>query len=834
METIAPYADSMADSVADLGEGLIETIGKSINSMLVGLGGNAIGDIVEFLNVAYEPIKKGFRTGDWSDFGETVAQYGVAAAVSAVLVIGSVALATAVAGPIAAAFVAAGWAAWGLYDAITNGVELLGKISADLANVIPKIGETIEDIGSAIEKYVGVISRIVANAMDVDFNAPIFAGADGPNALVRKYLVDGLDPSLPGSITGSDKAERFYGKNGASVDARGGNDEVYVRDTSRALGGTGDDILAGASAKFVAATETTEEQRMVLDGGFGDDWVFALGGTGAVTVGGAGSDFLYNSSFKGQLWGDGLDGRGAAAASNDRTSDDIFWWSAGSFIMDAGKNDRLQLFGLPLVGGSNALYYGVGLERAVARDWLLPWVTYGMTEAGQLLIEASFGKQLNPAMGADAILEVAQVVENWQPGDLGIEFIVKGGGDEISLLKSLFKLLGAQADAIKRFGKNLAWLPTDDPLVLDLNGDGLVSKGLGAVYFDQDGDGFAERSGWIDGNDGFLVHDADGSGTIDDISEMFGSPGVSGYAELRTWDDNGDGIINSEDARFADLKVWRDIDGDAVTDAGELYSLADLNINALSAHGVTRNIETANGTIIRADSFFTRVDGTTGQMGELIFETDRVTARYRGDNGIASWANSYEASPAVVGDASTGSGRRVVNANGYGRMTDLAVAVSQDIRVADALAAVQANMAATGGISGVGTIAAPGDGIAPLLSTLRRQVQPLLAVWTNAKVSTRELTAVLVSADGKTKLDEAIYHEDASGGYWALKSGALILDTQSAPIARPGLEQVTTGGAVAANDNEANGEAIDFACFSFEEPEEVGGRFRRGVGRIAA
>ena len=359
-----------------------------------------------------------------------------------------------------------------------------------------------------------------------------------------------------------------------------------------------------------------------------------------------------------------------------------------SFIMDAGKNDRLQLFGIPLIGGSNALYYGIGLERAVARDYLLPWVTYGLTESGQLLVEASVGANLNSSQNNAAILDIAQVVENWDKGDLGIEFLVRGGGDEISLLRAVFRVLGAQASAVARFAKSLAWLPGDDPLVLDLNGDGLVSKGIGAVRFDQDGDYFAERSGWISGDDGFLVHDADGSGTVDDISEMFGSPGQSGFAELAGWDSNGDGIINNEDAGFASLKVWRDRDGDAVTDAGELYSLADLNITALSARaGPNRPVTTANGTVIRAESFFTRNDGSVGAIGELIFQTDRVNTVYRGDpstgsGGIAGYAAGYDAFPSVAGEQ-----RRQVNAKGYGRITDLGVAVSNDMRVADTLAA---------------------------------------------------------------------------------------------------------------------------------------------------
>jgi hypothetical protein len=655
-------------------------------------------------------------------------------------------------------------------------------------------------------------------------------GLDQLNQLIDAALSDDEDVSRKFA----EAVVKGLGFDLTTVNGGTANDWMVARGFERRNGGGGDDLILGFDAKaiaqgqvFDAATRAQaqaiwaaydaaianggtpdepeidrnagvaqQEQRMLLDGGVGDDWVFALGGTGAVTVGGAGSDFLYNSSYKGQLWGDGRDGRGASAAANDRTSDDTFWWSAGSFIMDAGKNDRLQLFGLPLVGGSNALYYGIGLERAVARDFLLPWVTYGVTEAGQLLVEASFGEQLNPAMGADAILEVAQVVENWQAGDLGIEFIVKGGGDEISLFRSLFKLLGAQADAVKRFGKNLAWLPTDDPLVLDLNGDGLVSKGLGAVYFDQDGDGFAERSGWISGDDGFLVHDADGSGTIDDVSEMFGAPGGSGFAELAGWDTNADGVVDASDAGFAALKVWRDRDGDAVTDSGELYSLADLGITSLSVtpDPAKPAVTTANGTIIRAETTFTRSNGTTGALGELVFETDRVQSRYTGNRGVASWAPSYDAQPSVAGNQS-----RSVNAKGYGRLTDLAVAASQDLGLADTLASAQAAMASSP------SALSPSKG-APSLSELRRMVQPVLASWSKGQTQSRELGAVLLSFDPSTssgqpvtKLDHAVYVEDATGGYWTLKSGAAVLDAQGGSIARPTFEQIlaqaTTGGA---------------------------------------
>ncbi|TDQ52352.1 M48 family metallopeptidase [Phaeovulum veldkampii] len=66
--------------------------------------------------------------------------------------------------------------------------------------------------------------------------------------------------------------------------------------------------------------------------------------------------------------------------------------------------------------------------------------------------------------------------------------------------------------------------PTD-PLVIDLDGDGveLVSRANSNAYFDLDGDGFAEQTGWVKPDDGLLAVDRNGNGSIDDISELFGS-----------------------------------------------------------------------------------------------------------------------------------------------------------------------------------------------------------------------------------------------------------------------------------------------------------------------
>lgn len=67
-------------------------------------------------------------------------------------------------------------------------------------------------------------------------------------------------------------------------------------------------------------------------------------------------------------------------------------------------------------------------------------------------------------------------------------------------------------------------------------------------------------------DDGLLVHDINGNGVIDDVNELFGSPTVDGFALLSTHDDNGDSLIDQYDTIWSELGIWKDSDGDAVTD----------------------------------------------------------------------------------------------------------------------------------------------------------------------------------------------------------------------------------------------------------------------------
>ena len=76
-----------------------------------------------------------------------------------------------------------------------------------------------------------------------------------------------------------------------------------------------------------------------------------------------------------------------------------------------------------------------------------------------------------------------------------------------------------------RFTESQRFAPRADPLVLDLDGDGLETLGLNLaspVYFDHNADGIKTGTGWVKSDDAFLVLDRNGNGTIDDGRELFG------------------------------------------------------------------------------------------------------------------------------------------------------------------------------------------------------------------------------------------------------------------------------------------------------------------------
>lgn len=159
-----------------------------------------------------------------------------------------------------------------------------------------------------------------------------------------------------------------------------------------------------------------------------------------------------------------------------------------------------------------------------------------------------------------------------------------------------------------------------DPLVLDLGDEGInLTSAEDGVYFDMKGDGSPVQTAFIQGNNAFLCLDQNGNGVVDDINELFGDKGghANGFENLRQYDDNGDGIIDENDAIYSELRLWRDLNGDGINQADESMTLAEAGVKSINL-GYNKDYEMdKNGNVIGEKSSFTRTDGTEGLVADV-------------------------------------------------------------------------------------------------------------------------------------------------------------------------------------------------------------------------
>jgi len=180
--------------------------------------------------------------------------------------------------------------------------------------------------------------------------------------------------------------------------------------------------------------------------------------------------------------------------------------------------------------------------------------------------------------------------------------IEKNGPKEEEIL-SLYKLYtsgnyNAYVDAMQSCDDKPE---TYDPLVIDLNNDGIKGTNLDyKINFDLDNNGFKEATSWIDNNDAFIAIDKNNNGTIDNGSELFGNKSISnnayaytnpnaknGFESLKELDSNNDDIIDEKDKEFTNLLLWQDKNSNGISETDELIKLSDkaefANLNLLVA-----------------------------------------------------------------------------------------------------------------------------------------------------------------------------------------------------------------------------------------------------------
>lgn len=173
------------------------------------------------------------------------------------------------------------------------------------------------------------------------------------------------------------------------------------------------------------------------------------------------------------------------------------------------------------------------------------------------------------------------------------------------------------------FQSALNWFPRRDPLVLDLDGDGIETlPANGTVLFDHDGDGLKNATGWIKSDDGLLVLDRNGNGLIDNGSELFGdnttkadgTKAKNGFDALTDFDSNQDGQVDASDAQFGNLRVWRDLNADGTSQASELFTLNQLGIKSIGTGSTPSSAGVGNNNVEVAKGHFTYVNGAEGEV----------------------------------------------------------------------------------------------------------------------------------------------------------------------------------------------------------------------------
>lgn len=337
-----------------------------------------------------------------------------------------------------------------------------------------------------------------------------------------------------------------------------------------------------------------------------------------------------------------LHGFGAQIIRDDLTRHGLYYEAKdGQTCLWLGASDQPNAspvthdFSLKIDNAGTAKQKGSTNHEAEAADVAQGLVTSGgshrvTSDSATLNINQYKGNWINNTFAAAAtqILSDGYRPGNHNPTEEVFDFGLRNVATGLSYQGAMAALLNS-GDARAR-----QTLPTD-PLILDLNGDGvrLTNYRDAPVFFDADNDGGnLEETGWVSPEDGIVVVDSNGNGKIDNISETLseyfggaagtgGSAGekrfANGFAALASLDSNADGVFDRNDAAWNTVKVWvdanhdgrswEDSNGNGALDAGErteLSSLDELGITQIDLHDQVQSGEVRNGNEVLSRGTF--------------------------------------------------------------------------------------------------------------------------------------------------------------------------------------------------------------------------------------
>ena len=590
------------------------------------------------------------------------------------------------------------------------GKEISDRLHEDYPDEIRNIYEKIKLISENIIdmlKYssnpILLLTKILHDNGIFGINGPLF-GDDGIFNYIKKIYGDGgvfsslnldidgiliVSNSTFGSLIGTEENDILISNNSISGFLRDsdnlaistilggdGNDKMisYNDEGARFFGGDGNDSIVIWKANYKQITNSNGDmQHLYVEahGENGDDRITKFSGDHAIIVGGRGKDII--NAGNATIWaGEKPESDSQQAVSDD--DQDSLHVSNGAHVFGAGVEDRAYFGAMRLTGGIELSWQETGyahwspgfsalamvapilsapiLSLGIVLDVVAGFaLRYGATQSGQLFAEFWGGR------GGRVVFENYKFDFKTGEGTAGIAVFSLRPTVEVGFS---LERLGQTANAIFSQAWGATFKNGTDPLVLDLDGDGL-EVGRYTAQFDMDADGFAELTDWAYGGDGFLARDLNNDGVINDISELFGNASTPGFSALGALDDNADGIIDANDAAWSELRIWVDADLDGVTDDGELTDLASHGIASIDVGGaVAVTGEDVRDNEIRARSTFLRADGSTGAIADVALNTDQTASRWLGDATISAAAAALP------------------NLHGFGDVKDLAVAATAD------------------------------------------------------------------------------------------------------------------------------------------------------------
>lgn len=365
---------------------------------------------------------------------------------------------------------------------------------------------------------------------------------------------------------------------------------------------------------------------------------------GTAIIGGKGSDYLEGGDKSDYIWG-GKDG-------------DFLYGNAGKDFLNGGEGQDV------LDGGMDYDVYNADNQDVISDEdgkgsvVLNGKVLTGGTRKGDDPENTYYGGGNTYVLnGATLVVNGGLTISNYNKDNSDLRIVLSEEEEEEETPET--------DDAESR----------TSPIVLDLDGDGIETMALGTNYFDLDGDGLRERSGWVSPDDGLLVHDLNGDGRISDGGELFGDhtllksgqKAANGFQALAEYDDNGDGKVDAQDASYVNLQVWRDLNGNGVSDQGEMQSLDEAGVVSIDVAYANSTHVDAHGHQHRQVASIMLGNGNASTAADVWFKVD--SARRVNSGAI-------ELTPDVV---------FLANAKGFGKVHDLHQAMVLDAGLKDLL-----------------------------------------------------------------------------------------------------------------------------------------------------